>query len=115
MSQNNKDPNIRLTAEDYFDELEALTIQGIISLDVEFLLKDLISTHILHHMPLGTTPFRLNLAKQFLQGGIILVDRTNSENWYDVVYYDPDDKVRGRSFFYLLPKYPNGTFKRLDQ
>lgn len=52
----------------------------------------------------------MQMASDFLKKGIALGGK-----WYDIGVYVPDDGGKRRRVFVLLPKYPGGNIRRIEE
>ncbi len=110
---------LKLSRENYWQELEAMRKDGTLPLEVVDTLKSLISSHFNHTFGPEARGRVLAMVREHLKGGIFFSDTNRhggiTESLHDVGVVVPDDLVKGRSFFILLPKYPGGTVMRLGE
>lgn len=105
---------IKLTASNWWQELEQLHTTRSMPAHLVDCLKELVSSHL--HSMIGpeATPRLIALAKNYLDSGILLSDSAG-DYLYDVMVWVPNpDKVEyKRSFFRLVPKWSDGRLKYL--
>ena len=111
--------SIELTTEKYWQELEALAMDGKIDMGLSNMLKALICSHLRDTNPPTANTELIKLAKEQLKDGIWLREvneKTGAQYYLDImVYVTNEDPSEGlRKVFKLIPKYPNGRLKYLD-
>ncbi len=100
---------------DFWMELEHMAQKGELPGRVADNLKSIISAALTHTIPSLAQPVEIQEMKEFVSEGIVLLKGSHKEKWYDVMVYVPDDTEKGRTFFLLVPKYPDGELKRLKE
>ena len=105
VATNKRSEPLRLTRVGYWQELEELTKKGSLPPEIGMLLKGLISAHFKKAIPPGADTRTIMLAKEYLSGGIVMID-SPIESPYDVIVFRPDsgNEERLRTFFCLVPK-----------
>lgn len=98
---------IRLSRNNWWKELE----QKDLPQDIVMLLRELIGSHMKSAILPEAKPRLIALAKDCLSKGIWIGD----SEFFDVMVYMPEDKVKYRSFFVLVPKWSGGELKRLAE
>ncbi len=107
--------SLKLTTWAYWEELDELMEDDRIQVELGMCLRALISSHINKTIPPEASSTLVQIAKNHLAGGIILSDSAG-EQFYDLMVFVPDagGEATRRSFFRLIPKYPGGRFKYLN-
>ncbi|MFA6270054.1 MAG: hypothetical protein WC657_02485 [Candidatus Paceibacterota bacterium] len=108
-------PSIYLTVANNWQELEEMATNGKLPIPLADCLKALVVSERLSVISPEAKPELIRLAKAHLANGIVLSDSA-TDQFFDIVVFvpDPGQEKNCRSFFKLIPKYPGGKFKYLE-
>jgi hypothetical protein len=98
-----------LTIFDYTPQLDTLEKAGKLPAELVQMLKSLLMAHVMKGTPPEANPREVQLAKEYLQGGIELTSSATT-TLYDVVVWTPNVEHRNslRPRFRLINKFANG-------
>lgn len=115
MTERKSNQPLKLTKRGYWKEIEILMDKMLLPTEVGILLEGVINTHINSVIPPAVKASQIELAKEYLEGGILLTGDDRIERLFEVGVFVPDpgkeDKLK--SFFLLLPKWNEGEVKYL--
>jgi hypothetical protein len=114
MSNETTKSPLKLSSSGYWKQIDDLEKDGILPWELGSLLKEIISSFFSRAIPAEATSHLVELAKQYLQGGIEL-SNSAMDCFYDVMVFVPNAEKNLRSFFLLVRKYPEGRLKYLDE
>ena len=105
---------IKLTVADNWQELDQLEKSGVLPGELARHLKSLIGCHLKNMIHPTVSAEILRLAKTHVKEGILITDEEHCfEQLYDLVLFQGSEQAR--PFFHLIPKYPHGRFRYLDE
>ncbi|GEM_PF-1903139 len=110
--ENTAVPPLRLNSGDFWDDIEKLEKNGEIPAELGTMLKSLIATFFARAVTPEAKPHLVDLAKQYLSGGIEFTDRSTA---YDIVVFIPENGENLRAFFYFAQQVSGGRFHYLDE
>ena len=99
-----------LTVSRWQKDLEIYERKGRLPSKLVSLLRELVSATMHSYIAPAATSRLISLSKKHLIGGISL-----NEKCFDVMVHVPDDTKHWRPFFVLVPKWPGGELKRLNE
>ena len=114
MDDSTKKLPLRLSSSGYWQEIDNMVKDGSLPRELGLLLNEVIGSFFSRAVPAEATSHLINLAKQYLQGGIKL-SNSAMDCLYDIMVFIPDPGKDLRSFFLLVRKYPEGRLKYLDE
>ncbi|MBI2472960.1 hypothetical protein HYV70_00180 [Candidatus Uhrbacteria bacterium] len=105
---------IKLTVANHWQELDEMEKNGDLPGELARHLKQLIGCHLKQMIHPAVSAEILRLAKAHLKAGILITDEKRCfEQLYEIVLFQGDEQAR--LFFHLIPKYPHGRFRYLDE
>jgi hypothetical protein len=108
-------PLLKLTNSGYWNEIDEFAKDGKIPQELGDILGEIINSHRRKTTPHRATPRLIKMMKQHLSGGVMLTC-PEEDRCYDVMIFIPDvGRSELRPFFLLVPKYPGGRLKHLDE
>lgn len=97
---------IRVSSRFYWNNLDNLDIPH----ELRILLRGIIGCHLSSSIMPAANAREVRLAQEHLSQGIWIDERPHT-----VMVFVPVDPVAYRSFFALMPGWPNGTLRRLEE
>ncbi len=118
MTESSIESSLTFTTPNGWDELEGMIQRGDIPRELGNCLKELIRATLAGFIPPRATPHLIELAKTHVPKGLVLKDLNSGDmKYYSIMVFDPnpDRKQNLYSLFLLVPRYPGGVLKRLEE